>query len=190
MNIELTKREIDFLKEFASKQYDGAKDNVCTRNAIHCVQTKRHYYVDYHYGIEDRIDGDMCRMCFVLKEDEYPTEYSPEEFVEMYYESNDINKDIEDYDANYGYDLNDCENYFEEHGIFNNEYEILLEIDYWEDVAFFFIRNEAERYLKYQKHNLGKARVYTKSDGYSNYGAFEIFRNLLLRMGEELNDIL
>lgn len=30
MNIELTKRERDFLTEFAKKQHDGAKDNVGT----------------------------------------------------------------------------------------------------------------------------------------------------------------
>lgn len=41
LEIELTKQQKDFLKEFAEKQYPGANDNVCTGNAIHAVETYR-----------------------------------------------------------------------------------------------------------------------------------------------------
>ncbi|MED3550166.1 hypothetical protein [Cytobacillus praedii] len=58
---------------------------------------------------------------------------------------------------------------------------------YWEKVAFFFIRDEAKRYMKYQKHNLNEPRVYTYSAGYANYGDFVPFRELLLSIGQQLN---
>ncbi|QQP10830.1 hypothetical protein FJQ98_16420 [Lysinibacillus agricola] len=47
--------------------------------------------------------------------------------------------------------------------------------------------DEAKRYIEYQRHNLRKPRTYTYSAGYSNYGDFVPFRNLLLQMGEQLN---
>lgn len=68
MNIELTKRERDFLTEFAKKQYDGAKDNVGTMTPIHVVERIRTEYVenpdgdawiwtdDYEYKAFDNFD--------------------------------------------------------------------------------------------------------------------------------------
>lgn len=68
MNIELTKRERDFLTEFAKKQHDGAKDNVGTMTPIHVVERIRTEYVenpngdawiwtnDYEYKAFDNFD--------------------------------------------------------------------------------------------------------------------------------------
>ncbi|WP_054710787.1 hypothetical protein [Bacillus sp. JCM 19041] len=53
----------------------------------------------------------------------------------------------------------------------------------WEDVAFFFIRDEAVKYLKYQSHNLTKRRVYTHGLGYVNHGDMSYFRALLMTLG-------
>lgn len=55
-------------------------------------------------------------------------------------------------------------------------------------IAFFFIRDEAKRYIKYQSHNLHKPRIYTYSPGYSNCGDFIPFWNLLHSIGEQLNN--
>ncbi|WP_256941996.1 hypothetical protein [Bacillus thuringiensis] len=54
------------------------------------------------------------------------------------------------------------------------------------NMAFFFILDEAKQYQKYYAHILGKSRVYTYSAGYDNRGDFTHFRDLLLKMGQEL----
>ena len=59
--------------------------------------------------------------------------------------------------------------------------------DTYRPIAFFFIRDEAKRYIKYQSHNLHKPRVYTYAPGYSNCGDFIPFWNLLYSIGEQLN---
>ena len=54
-------------------------------------------------------------------------------------------------------------------------------------VAFFLIRDEAVRYKDgYQKHNCADCRIYTYGLGYSNNGDLPVFRNLLMRMGQDL----
>lgn len=56
----------------------------------------------------------------------------------------------------------------------------------WENVAYFFTRAEAERYIKYQSHNLDDYRIYTTHVGHCNNGDFPVFQKLLLRMGNQL----
>jgi hypothetical protein len=53
--------------------------------------------------------------------------------------------------------------------------------------AYFLTRVEAERYVKYQSHNLREPRVYTRSCGYANYGDLQCLYQLLLKMGQQLN---
>ncbi|GAB6173303.1 MAG: hypothetical protein QMC95_06415 [Desulfitobacteriaceae bacterium] len=52
----------------------------------------------------------------------------------------------------------------------------------WRDVAYFFSREEARRYIEYQRHNLRYPRIYAKSPGYSNDGDWEPFYQLLKRI--------
>ena len=58
----------------------------------------------------------------------------------------------------------------------------------WKPVAYFFTREQAEKYIEYQKHNLKSPRIYTRSAGYSNSGDFPVFQKLLLKMGTLLKE--
>jgi len=93
-------------------------------------------------------------------------------------------KDIETEDGEEIFVMN-YDDYFKAYGINFNAASWLQ--DNYEPVAFFFILDEAKRYIEYQRHNLRKPRTYTYSSGYANYGDFDHFRNLLLSMGELLN---
>ncbi|WP_026701710.1 hypothetical protein [Salibacterium aidingense] len=110
LTIQLTDQQADFLERFARTQYDGAEDNLATREPLHVVQTKKY------------------------------TEASGRK----------------------------------------------EKVPYWENVAFFFIRGEAEKYVQYQSHNLNDPYISTQSPGYGNNGDFPCFRELLLQMGYEL----
>ncbi len=56
----------------------------------------------------------------------------------------------------------------------------------WRDVAYFFSKEEAHRYIKYQGHNLKYPRIYCKSPGYSNEGDWEPFYQLLQAIASAL----
>lgn len=66
------------------------------------------------------------------------------------------------------------------------EFDKIPVIYRWVSVAFFLSRASAEKYCKYQSHNLTKPRVYTLHAGYSNCGDYIMAYQLLKRMGEEL----
>lgn len=99
MNIELTKREQDFLIEFAKKQHDGAKDNVGTMTPIHVVERICTEYVespdgdawiwtdDYEYKAFDNFD-DMVVYVREQTKGDYP------EYGDIKYE--DVEKDGEE----------------------------------------------------------------------------------------------
>ena len=50
MNIALTEREQQLLSSFATKQYEGAKDNVGTKTPIHVVERIRKQYIESNEG--------------------------------------------------------------------------------------------------------------------------------------------
>lgn len=56
----------------------------------------------------------------------------------------------------------------------------------WDPVAYFLTRKEADDYRKYQSHNLGVSRTYTRSIGYRNSGDLAVLLPLLLKMGNEI----
>lgn len=179
MNIELTKRERDFLTEFAKKQHDGAKDNVGTMTPIHVVERIRTEYVenpngdawiwtnDYEYKAFDNFDDMVAYVREQTKED-YP-EYGDVEYEDVVKDGEEIWVENE-------------EAYCRAFGI--KAYRAAA-VQYTEPVAFFFIRDEAVKYMTgYQKHNCENCRIYTRGLGYSNNGDLPVFRALLLRMGE------
>jgi len=64
----------------------------------------------------------------------------------------------------------------------------IVDNDYdYEDVAYFYTLQSAKEYIKYQSRNLTNPRTYTKSGGYSNYGEYEHFWDLLMSLGIKLN---
>ncbi len=175
MNIELTEREAKLLAEFAMKQYEGAEDNLGTRTPIHVVERREQYF--------SAGDGDEW-MCEDNEYKLYP------DFDTMLEDLRKDGKELPEYgDVEYE-DVNDIWISSEED--YCKAYEIHAQsgriIDTYRPVAFFFIRDEALRYRDgYQKHNCADCRIYTYGMGYSNNGDLPVFRDLLMRMGTELN---
>lgn len=192
ITLALTERQENFLKEFAEKQYDGAKDNVFTETPIHTVQSKVERYIPYHEDLMDYFGGEKIK-------------YSACDSYEIWFESlEDLIMDFFEDEPPIPYVSYEAV----EHGtmidVMGQEQEICSEKDYlaaygitmtgktwiideWKDVAWFFIRDEAKRYIEYQRHNLHAPRVYTHSLGYSNRGDMPEFREMLLTIGQSLN---
>lgn len=193
ITINLNEKQEMFLKEFASKHYSGAEGNRMTADCLHVVENKRERYIPYHEDLWDyycdkdmRFSRDSDHEIWFDNEidlvNDYLDNYIEDEVKVTSYEDAYLNTIIgvdgeEHIICNYS-------DYFEAYGI---EYSAIAWIeDYYEPVAYFFILDEAKRYIQYQRHNLKNPRVYTHSAGYSNYGDFVPFRNLLLKMGEQL----
>lgn len=194
MNINLTEQEIKFLKDFASKQYDGAEDNICTHTPIHVVENRVSIIVDpeYNYDAIEYIFNEVVFKTFeelrdsVLKYiiDNYSDSLNTIDNIdsddtEVAIETlGNIFKNIKDYDyLNYWLTIND----FDDVEIHEHFIKYI-----WQPIAFFFIRDEAKRYLQYQKHNLNNPRIYTYALGYSNHGDMPVFRELLMKLGQKL----
>lgn len=187
IEIELTEQQEKFLKEFASKQYPGAKDNLCTSMPIHVVQSRDDIYfeADSEYG-DDTV--------FVDDDREFET---AEEVLELYYEDEEPPIPIVPYE--FGMNLTDKEGkerfitspeaYFEVYEMGWDDIRYVTRVKRYKDVAFFFILDEAKRYMEYQGHNLNNPRTFTYSPGYSNYGDYEHFWMLLMNMGKQLNEM-
>jgi len=195
ITFELTDKQVELLKEFNSKHYDGAEDNRYTCDAIHVVQRERKGFIPYVDELLDYYDGEDMRYTW---DDDYEVWYEkPEELVEDYYDGNgeDCPIEIKPYEEVeyslitdvYGEEvyIHDEEAYIKAHGI--NNIHIAFETKEWEDVAFFFILDKAKAYRQYQAHNLGKSRIFTYSMGYDNRGDLPVFRDMLLAMGKQLN---
>lgn len=196
ITFELTDKQVELLKEFNSKHYDGAEDNRYTCDAIHVVQRERKGFIPFVDELLDYYDGEDMRYTW---DDDYEVWYEkPEELVEDYYDGNGENCPIEikpyeevEYSLItdvYGEEvyIHDEEAYIKAHGISN--VHIAFETKEWEDVAFFFILDKAKAYRQYQAHNLGKSRIFTYSMGYDNRGDLPVFRDMLLAMGKQLNE--
>lgn len=194
ITIQLTEQQEKFLKIFATNHYPGAKDNLATHHPIHVVQTKRIRHIPYNPEIADF--HEYLPLVFSCDSD-YRLWYKSEtELIKRYYEHRDKNpsisvksfKEIEYTDV---YDterniirVNNYWDYFKAYGI--ESVAIAWEEEEYEDAAFFFILEEARRYIKYQGHNLKEPRIYSFSAGYGNEGEYHHFYDLLLRLGEKL----
>ncbi|WP_179864868.1 hypothetical protein [Bacillus pseudomycoides] len=195
VTVELTEKQVEFLKLFSEKQYEGAEDNQYTCDALHVVQKKRNRFVPYSEDISDYFDPDHLKFC--VDEDHESWNDDETEAVREHYEWIDKECQIEiksfadlrckrvigtDREERFIMNFDD---YFKHYGI--ESYDMAWVEKEWENIAFFFIFEEAKRYQKYQAHNLGKSRIYTYSAGYDNRGDFTHFRDLLMKMGQELN---
>jgi hypothetical protein len=196
ITVALTETQENFLKKFAEKQYEGAEDNLLTANALHVVENKRYFYIPYSSDLTGHFEDlpltftyDQDYECWWDNETElikdYYTDYKEEDcpieikpFSEVSYSYFTTVDGEEDYIINW-------EEYFEAYGI--KIHAMAWKKHYWEKAAYFFIRDEAKKYIEYQKHNLTEPRIYTYSAGYANYGDFIPFRDLLMTMGKQLN---
>lgn len=184
LTIDITDKQVEFLKKFAEKQGPGAADNLFTYKPIHIVQKMEYTYIPYSYELENDLSlysNENIDLVYVT-DGEY--NYSDrKELVRDEYEcagkekpTDEIFEEFKDYD-----DLN-----FFSH--FELDVDIFFRVGYYVNVAFFLIREEAQRYIEYQSHNLPKkTRIYTYGPGYANYGEYEHFYDLLMNMGMQLN---
>lgn len=184
--VELTEAQEKFLKKFNEDHYMGSKKNLCTYMPIHVVESLEYTYIPYDWHLEDySLDGHIC---FV--EDEEHVYHSIDELTKAWNENTEEEYNIPYYETVKEQTINYVDIYNEEDYI--NAYqieniEVYYALENYKSIAFFFIREEAERYLKYQSHNLTNPRVYTYSPGYSNYGEYTHFFELLQKIGEQLN---
>jgi len=196
IKINLTKKQESFLKEFAEKHHEGAHDNHCTCDPLHIVETKRYNYIPYSSDLTGYYDDDTLTFTY---DQDYEVWWNDEtELIKDYYidcKEEDCPIEIKPFkEVSYtnftGVDgeedlITEWHEYFEAYGI---KWHAMAWREYhWEKAAFFFIRDEAKRYIEYQRHNLREPRVYTYSPGYANYGDFVPFRDLLMSIGKQLN---
>lgn len=188
LNIELTDDQIKFLKQFAANQHEGAKDNLATYKPYHVVQTEKYIYSDidefgrtpvylYNDNLTDNLRTAVIYALGLDEEDDEAKkipEYKP---ITILVDSKGNKK--------YIYNIED---YLEFYGV-NNDIRILYRESVYEDVAIFFTLAEAQRYKKYQAHNLCNPRVFTKHMGYGNKGEWEPFFDLLMSIGTQLNNL-
>ena len=194
IEIELSGSQEKFLKEFSAKHYEGAEDNLFTADAIHVVQSKQDIFIPYSSDIVDHFSD--LPLTFTADED-YEEWFEDEtELIKDYYDNKMEECPIEikpfksysyittiDGEEEYIIDIDD---YFKAYGI--KIVAAAWKSHEWSNKAFFFIRDEAKRYIEYQRHNLRSPRVYTYSAGYANKGDFVPFRDLLLAIGKQLNN--
>lgn len=185
--IELTEAQEKFLKKFNEDHYDGSDKNLATVTPIHVVESVQYLFVPYDWKLEEYSLGG--HICF------YETDT-----CHLYHDINDLTEDwnnntdeeynIPNYESVIGEKINSVfidneEDYINAYGIEN--IEVSYAIKKYVPKAFFFIREEAEKYIEYQKHNLCEPRVYTYSPGYANYGEYTHFFELLQNIGKQLN---
>lgn len=183
LEIELTEAQEKFLKKFYEDHHIGSKKNLATYMPIHVVENKEYIYIPYNPDYT--VDGHIC---FV--EDGEHVYHDIDELTEVWNENTDEEYNIPRFSEVAHEEVNDVyivdeEDYLNAFDIEN--VEAFLAVDKYRPVAFFFIREEAEKYLQYQGHNLNKPRVYTYSPGYSNYGEYEHFFKLLQDIGKQLS---
>lgn len=164
MNIELTEKEIGFLKQYANV-FRQERDFDCTADPIVMVEDIEEYVAADGYGDKTvyALDGE--------------TYYSIDELKKALIENDYSENDISDI----------CDDLKEQgHCIHNEIQKYSVHINY-RPIAYFLTRAEADKYVKYQSHNLRKPRVYTRSCGYANSGDLQCMYRLLLKMGQQLN---
>lgn len=197
ITINLTEEQDKFLKLFAKNHYPNAKDNLCTSQPIHIVQSYNPHYIPFGEDTAEYFDGDDLRYCWdhdyklwfksdieAIKgwygyyddSEKCPIQikpYSEVEYTDML--------DITGEEVN----ISNYDDYFKAYGI---EWVVMSwEKEEWKDIAFFFILEEAKRYMKYQSHNLKSPRTYTYHAGYANEGEYHHFWELLFDIGKQLN---
>lgn len=193
MNINLTKQEIDFLKQYANVYEEERKaDN--TADPIVLVQEKYKMYVDldcYYDDLEYEvfINGYNCTEDFLLSNIDEVKDCIKEYFEDDEEFKGNMENCIKEfeYSQRFGYEDEEFEYRDEE-----ADFTVVVRTHYytWEyrTKAYFFTRKEAEKYIKYQGHNLNEPRVYTDYAGYSNRGDYPTLSKLLLRMGQEIEN--
>ena len=185
MDFNLTEKEEIFLKQYA-EVYEKERALDITSNPIVLVQNQIKHYTSPNYSFDD-IEYEVCindLWTEVVSTINDIRDVVSEYFADSYGDNFEL--DIENIISEISYNLKH-EDTFTMIAHYKNISVTAHYINYdYNTVAYFLTRKEAERYIKYQKHNLYKPRVYTAYSGYSNYGDFEELRVLMLKMGHKL----
>ena len=164
MNIQLTERELHFLKQYA-EVYESERDIDVTNAPIIVVEVQEEIPADIEYG--------YYKVTYVWDMESYNSEAELEEALsENDFTSEEINNILTELEET-------------EEALIGSIRKVYVNIIY-NPVAYFLTRAEAERYCQYQKHNLKNPRIYSRYIGYANNGDLSCFMGLLLRMGKEL----
>jgi hypothetical protein len=195
ITISITPEQERFLKMFAANHHPGAADNLATHNPIHVVQKKCYRHIPYSPDLHEFYDDLPLQFAYKWHSDNWFD--SEVELVRAFYEDRDKEppvpiktfnemdcKDVKGKDGKTIFII-DYYSYFRLYGI--KDVVIAWQNYNYENVAFFFILEEARRYLKYQSHNLKEPRTYTYSAGYANEGEYQHFWKLLFNIGKQLN---
>lgn len=194
ITIKVTEEQEKFLKAFALKQYPGAKDNVSTAYPVHVVENTRYMYVPYHEDLTDYFDDDTLEFSFddereMWSKDEVElvhdyVEYTGEEVYIPIVPFEDIQgKEMKDVHGEL-ITVDEYEDYFKMYGIEN--VAMSWKESYYVPAALFLIREEAVKYMEYQRHNLIKPRIFSHAAGYDNRGDLPHFMDFILNVGQAL----
>lgn len=189
ITIALTPAQEKFLKLFAERHYPGAFDNLATDIPIHVVQNTEIIYIPVNEDYaEDETESVVFSSTMFSNDEKFK---SPEDLVTAYYKDEQSPIKIRTYketkdkpiigvdgETHYIYSY---AKYFGAYGI--EAYGIDYVYKSMHDVAFFFILNEAQRYIEYQAHNLKEPRIFSFAPGYGNEGEYRHFYELLRNIG-------
>lgn len=185
---KLTEQEIKMLTQYA-KVYDSERRTDATNTPIVLVQNRVKRYTSGNYSSDGRnfqieINGyDLTEDGLAENETEV-INIIKEYLSENDTDEKDITEIIDEIELKLNYIIPSDEIKIEK------PIEITITVHHYEytyeTVAYFFTRHEAERYVKYQAHNLHNPRVYTAFSGFANDGDYPVFQKLLKRIGEHL----
>lgn len=167
MDIKLNEREIAFLKQYAEKYEEERRIDI-TNTPIVVVENKTYY---------PTADGFGDKTIYVIEHHGEHTECETIEEVVSYFEDQEM--DFSKYDK----EILEQEGNHVVENIVISKFPVFK---IYEPVAYFLTRAEADKYCKYQKHNLKSPRVYSRYVGYGNNGDLECLMQLLLKVGEQI----
>lgn len=187
--INITEKQKELLKIFAKNHHLNSDKNMATRNPLFIVETRKERLINKEYEDADAI---------YFHVHEWVENYNTvEDIVEDFWFDGKCPIKIKPFDEVFKTKIRDCngheiyifdeEDYLKAYG-FDLSYEIGYIKYYYEPIAYFFIFEEAEKYLKYQKHNLTSPRINCIGAGYANYGDYHHFYDLLMSIGTKLNE--
>lgn len=191
VEIKLSDEEAMFLSTLALNHYENSPENLGTRKPIFLVQTQEKRVVNSDIEEPDEVK-------FVVNDWYDDNKFdSLEEIVRAYYKDKKCPIEIVSFDKAYGSAsftdiegervwLFDRSDYLKAYGIELDISEVGYCYEY-KTVAYFLIKEEAERYREYQSHNLNNPRIYAVGSGYHNQGEYDCFYNLLMKLGKLIN---
>lgn len=186
LTLDLNKIQIDFLKEFARNNYPGSKDNDNIDRPMYLVQTVNHEY-------EKGPDKGNRNVYINIESEIFDVIYTPDAVVNLYGNEHIpvISYILACKNGINGKAINSVTDYFEYYNV--PKYIVTYsEKDIYKTVAYFFIKNEAYNYTRFQAKNLENPRILAVHRGQGNDGCYEYehFYDLLLTIGTQLNATL